>query len=346
VRPPARRLLAALVAIAVGGAAAGVLTGVVGPERPPHRGSGSHPRPATSTSKAPTTLSTTTTAPASSSPNGASTVPHVMLLLMENHGYSSIVGSATAPYLNGLIRRYGLATASYATTHPSLPNYLELVSGSNQGITTDCTATCTADGRQLVDQLEAKGIAWRAYIEAAPSPCYTGDSASLFDRHHDPFVYAPHIVRDRAECRDVVPYKTLAPMLAAGTAPPFIWVTPDVEHDMHTGSVAQGDAWLASQLPRVMRSGWYHDGGIVIITFDESGGTTTSGCCTGAAGGHIATIVVSDRTHAGARLARPVDEAGILRSIEAIYHLPYLGDAANPRSGTLLPLLGMAAAGR
>lgn len=59
-------------------------------------------------------------------------------------------------------------------------------------------------------------------------------------------------------------------------------------------------------------------------------------------GGHVLTIVVSQRTPHGARLSSPVDGAGILRTVEALYHLRYLGKAADPRSGTLLPLLGMA----
>jgi hypothetical protein len=283
--------------------------------------------------------------PSSASTRGARTA-HVMLIVFENHGYTSIIGNPTAPYLNGLAKRFGLATASYATTHPSLPNYLELVSGSTQGITTDCTTTCSANGPQVVDQLGRRGIGWRAYMEGVHGACYTGAGDYPYDRHHDPFVYAPHIVDKRTTCGRVVPFATLAPALAKGTAPPFIWVTPDVLHDMHTGSVRQGDSWLGAQLPAVLRSRWYRDGGVVIITFDESGGTTTAGCCTGAAGGHIATIVVSSRTRPGARMARPVDDAGVLRTVEALYHLPYLGAARNPRSGTLLPLLGMKAARR
>lgn len=262
-----------------------------------------------------------------------------MVVVFENHGYSSIITSPTAPYLNTLARRYGLATASYATTHPSLPNYLALVSGTTQGITEDCTATCSANAPQIVDQLHAHHIGWRAFMEAAPSRCYTGSGAYPYDRHHDPFVYAPHITANAQQCDDIVPYTTLAPELASGRAPPFLWVTPDVEHDMHTGTVAQGDQWLHAQLPAILSSSWYRNGGIVIITFDESSGGTASGCCAGADGGHVATIVVSTRTPPGARLATPVDGAGILRTIESLYRLPYLGAAANPHSGTLLPLL-------
>ncbi len=263
--------------------------------------------------------------------------PHVMLIVMENHGYEEIIGNPTAPYMNHLARRYGLATSSYATTHPSLPNYLELVSGSTQGVSSDCT-TCVANATQFVDQLDRAHIGWRAYMEAAPTACFTG-YAPLFDRHHDPFVYAPHVVADRAECDRVVPFSAFFPALAHGRLPAFVWVTPDVHHDMHTGTVAQGDAWLRAVLTNVLASTWYRDDGAVIVTFDESTGGTDAGCCTGAGGGHIATFVVSARTAPGARMAAPVDGAGILRTIEALYRVPFLGQAADPRSGTLLPLL-------
>jgi phospholipase C len=262
-----------------------------------------------------------------------------MVIVMENHGYAQIIGSPTAPYLNALAQRYGLATASYATAHPSLPNYLELVSGSTQGVTDDCTP-CVANAPQIVDQLQKAGIGWRAYMEAAPSSCFTG-SAFPFDRHHDPFVYAPHIVDDPAECGRVVPFATFGSALSDGTLPPFVWVTPDVEHDMHTGTVAEGDAWLRTTLSTVLSSAWYRDDGAVIVTFDESTGGTAAGCCTGAAGGHVVTLVVSSRTPHDARMSTPIDGAGILRTVEAIYGLPYLGAAANPKSGTILPLVGL-----
>lgn len=269
--------------------------------------------------------------------------PHLMLIMLENHGYGQIVGSVTAPYLNHLIARYGLATASYADTHPSLPNYIDIASGTTQGITSDC-ANCSADATQLVDQLQRAGIGWGAYLEAMPGPCYTGTGPPPYDKNHNPFAHAPHLVRDASECAHVVPYSQLGPQLANGTAPPFIWVTPDVTHDMHTGSVAEGDTWLSQQLPIVLRSRWYADGGVIVLTFDE--GVTDAGCCGGAAGGHIATIVVSASTPSGARLATPVDTAGVLRTIEELYHLPFLGAAADPASGTLLPLLGRAPGGR
>lgn len=300
-------------------------------------GTGTHAGPTHSRTRTSSSTTSGTKLPPSGS-DAHVNVPHVMVIVLENHGYGAIIGNPTAPYLNGLADRYGLATASFATTHPSLPNYLMLASGSTQGVTTDCTA-CTAGAPQLADQLQSAGISWHAYMESAPTACYTG-GAYPYDRHHDPFVYAPHLVDDRNECANVVPFNQLGPALLAGTAPCFIWITPNVEHDMHTGSVAEGDAWLSQQLPGVLRSSWYEDQGVVVITWDE--GTTDAGCCgNAAAGGHVATIVVSARTPHGGRSGTSVDGAGILRTVEALYGLPFLGAAADPVNGTLLPLLGM-----
>src|SRR5579883_3225730 len=64
---------------------------------------------------------------------------HIMICIMENHSYSEIVGSSSAPYINSLITGSNAAvfTQSFAIEHPSQPNYLDLFSGSNQGVTDD-----------------------------------------------------------------------------------------------------------------------------------------------------------------------------------------------------------------
>ena len=63
---------------------------------------------------------------------------HVILIVMENHGFDQVAGHS--PYLNALARRCGLAADYHAVTHPSLPNYLALTSGSTQGLDgSDCS---------------------------------------------------------------------------------------------------------------------------------------------------------------------------------------------------------------
>src|SRR5207302_722373 len=100
----------------------------------------------------------------------------VVVLVMENAESGSVLGSPSAPYVSSLVSRYGVATRSYAITHPSLPNYLALTSGSTQGVESDCT-NCHFAAANLVDQLQRAGISWKAYLEGVPGACFRGAEA-------------------------------------------------------------------------------------------------------------------------------------------------------------------------
>lgn len=259
-----------------------------------------------------------------------------MLVVLENHDYSSVIGNGSAPNLNALARRYGLATQSYACCHPSLPNYLDLIAGTSFGITSDCT-DCSVDGATVADQLVHSGRDWRAYMESMPSRCYTGASyGGLYAKKHDPFMYVAHIRNSPAECAKVQPLSSFSAALDSGQLPAFTFVTPNLCDDGHDCALSKSDAWVGSFVTTVTASSWFSGGGVLIITYDE--GTSDSGCCQGATG-HIATWVVSQATPAGARLSTPVDHAGVLRSIEELYGLPLLGAAACRCSGDLLALI-------
>lgn len=261
--------------------------------------------------------------------------PHIMVILEENREYGSVIGDPSAPYLTSLAAGGGLATQWFAVTHPSLPNYLALVSGSTQGVHDDGTGH-TFPGPTLVDQLAARGIGWRAYMEDMPSPCDQAPASGGYAKKHDPFVYFRSITGNPAQCGNVVPLGRLAGDLGSGTAPPFLWLTPNLCHDGHDCSTATADAWLRSEMQTVMASAWYRQGASVVITWDE--GSTDRGCCAGAAGGQIPTLVVSARGRQ--RLTTPGDHDGTLRGIEEAYGVGLLGAAADPRSGDLRPLLG------
>ena len=262
--------------------------------------------------------------------------PHVMVIVEENRSESSVIGSPDAPYINSLVDRYGLATAAYGQSHPSLPNYLELLSGSTQGVHDDGTGY-TFGGQTLADQLSQNGFTWRAYMESMPSACYSGGGSDGYAKKHDPFMYFTSITGNPSLCGNVVPFGGLQNDLSSPSAPDFAWVTPNLCDDGHDCSTSAADSWLGGMLPRVLASSWFASGGIVIVTWDE--GEDSSGCCNGAAGGQIATIVVAAHLSPHATLGTPVDHAGTLRTIEQLYGLPYLGDAACACSGSLIPLL-------
>ena len=259
---------------------------------------------------------------------------HVVVIVMENKEAGAVLRSPAAPYLNGLIRRYGLATASYAVTHPSLPNYLALTSGSTQGVTSDCTS-CHFGARNLVDELEAHSISWRGYFEGVPAPCFAGAGAGGYARKHNPFIYYDDVARSRQRCARLVGFGALASDLRGGTLPTFAWITPNLCDDTHDCAIAAGDRFLARTVPAILRELGPH--GFLVITYDE--GATNAGCCGGvAAGGRVATIVAGPDVRPGARDPRPLDTYGILRTVEDALGVPALGASADPRNGTLASL--------
>jgi hypothetical protein len=259
---------------------------------------------------------------------------HVVVMVMENKEARQVVGNASAPYLNRLARRYGLATASYAVTHPSLPNYLTLTSGSTDGVTSDCTG-CSTGAANIVDQLSRAGRSWTAYLEDYPGGCFSGPGAGRYAKKHNPFIYYADIARSRARCAHLVGFGALTADLRARRLPNFAWITPNMCDDTHDCAVAAGDRFLARIVPQVLPA--LGPRGILILTWDEA--TTNAGCCGRARGGHIATLMIGRGVRPGARLRTPVDHYGVLATVEQLLGLPSLGNAADPRSGSLAPLL-------
>lgn len=272
-------------------------------------------------------------APASATAAAASAVPHIMVIVLENREYGSVIGPAS--HLTALARAHGLATNAFAMSHPSEPNYLALITGSTQGITDDGNHLIGAPS--IAGQLRARGIAWRAYMGGLPQPCDPVLSTGLYAKKHDPFLMVREVVDDPSMCSSVVPMGNLTGDLASASPPAFMFVSPDLCADGHDCPTAAADTATASLVSLVMGSPWYASGGVIVIAWDE--GTSNAGCCSGAHGGHVAVIVVSATLHPGTTLDTPLDHAGVLRGIEEAYSLPLLGDATCACSGDLLPLL-------
>ena len=128
--------------------------------------------------------------------------------------------------------------------HPSLPNYIALVSGSTQGITSDCT-TCTANAPNLADQLEHAHRSWRRTSKVCRRPARGPPRAGRYAKKHDPFAYDDAIARDPSRCRRRVPLSRLDGDVRRDRLPDFAFIAPDLCHDTHDCSVATGDRFLA-----------------------------------------------------------------------------------------------------
>src|SRR5439155_15910967 len=141
------------------------------------------------------------------------------------------------PYINMLAARYTLAENYFAAANPSLPNYLALISGQTYALQANCTE-CVFDGPTLADEIEASGRTWRSYQEDFPTSCFLGVGAGGYVLRHNPFLYFAAIRDDSRRCQNVVPFPQLTVDLARGAVPDLAWITPNVFHDMHDGTVA------------------------------------------------------------------------------------------------------------
>jgi len=269
---------------------------------------------------------------ASRLPRSASS--HVLVIMMENEESTDVIGAPAAPYANALARRYGVAAQSFAIAHPSLPNYLALTSGSTQGVSSDCTE-CTVAAPNIVDQLEAAHISWKAYLENAPTACFKGATAGEYAKKHNPFIYYDDIAHSPHRCGKLVGFGQLASDLRHGRLPTYAWISPNLCDDGHDCGVAGGDRFLARTVPSLLTELGPH--GLLVLTWDE--GSSDAGCCGGAVqGGHIATIIAGPDVRRGGRDVQPVDHYGLLGTIEEALGLPPLAGAADPRSGRLTAL--------
>jgi hypothetical protein len=277
-----------------------------------------------------TKVGTIQTTPSPKARMAAGGPAHIAVIVMENEEYGDIIGSSSTPFIDGLARSYALATRSFAITHPSLPNYLALTGGSTFGVASDCT-DCSVPGTGLAGQLEAHDISWKAYMEDLPHPCFTGAGAGGYAKKHDPFVY----YRGLSACGHVVPLTQLTKDERSRALPPFIWITPNLCHDMHDCSTATGDRFLAGLVPQLLSA--LGRNGLLFLTWDE--GSSDDGCCRLASGGHIATIVAGPGARPGAHLRMPVDHYSLLQTVEDLLDLPRLGGAACACTPSLAPLI-------
>ena len=284
--------------------------------RPNGKGSSCPPTPTATSSAAPTP--TSTSSPVTGLPNFS----HVYIIIMENKEYSSIVGSSSAPYINSLISKYGLATNYYAVTHPSEPNYLALWSGSTQGVTDD--GTYNLSGQNIVDQLEPHGKTWRVFAQNVPLNCYTGATASggedgtgTYVRKHEPAISFTNVSGNSTRCANITDFTHFDPAAAD-----FELIVPNLCNDMHDCSIATGDSFLQGFVPKILNSPAWQQGGVLFLTWDE-GTTSTNG------GGQVATVVISNAVTPGFTSGTLHNHYSLLHTIQNAWGLGCLNNSCS-----------------
>ena len=246
---------------------------------------------------------------------------HVWMITEENHSYETVIGNSGMPYFNSLAAKYGLATQYYAEQHNSLSALMWLVAG--QPITpNDNTTSCyTADN--VARHLIAAGMKWRSYQEDLPYAGFTGISYASYVRRHNPIIDFSDTCASW-QAKNSVPYWQLATDIANHATPNYAYITPNLNHDAHNGSLAAADVWLSQHVPAILALPEFQPGGdgILFVTWDEAdlgGNGTIDNRCTSTisngCGGRVATLVIGPQVKPGYKSYVRYDHANLLRTI-------------------------------
>jgi phospholipase C len=247
---------------------------------------------------------------------------HIFIIVAENKGYDLVIGrGSSAPNISRLAQQYGLASQFFAEVHPSEGNYVAMLAGDTLGIHDDdayyckpgtrdtwCTKSHRSDyvdhtftARSLMDQLQAHGLTWKAYMESLPEPGslavrwptadkpVAGVPQQLYAAKHNGFVNFRAVQQDPARSSKIVDFDALYRDLAAGGMPNYAHIVPNQCDDMHgrdegadvpadcrKGNVheliARGDRVIGDLVTRIMTSAVWRspDNTAIVITFDEN----------------------------------------------------------------------------
>jgi len=301
-----------------------------------------------------------------------SKVKTVWVILMENHNWTGNNAGAAfgapdikvnplAPHTNGTLLQTWAHAEQYFNppgNHPSQPNYLWLEAGTNFGVLAD-----TQPGQpqiftdqHLVKLLEDAGISWRAYAEPDfGSPVFDNcpPDFTFLDVEHLAFVYFNDINDglnpQSAECiAHVRPYYQLATDLADHTVAQYNFITPNLCHDGHEGvspcdanepadNTLRSDTWLKQNVPLILESDEYKEGGALFIIWDEA---EDSGKFSD---GPIGMFLLSPFAKGGGKRGFSnsihYDHSSTLKTLQEIFHVePLLGAAADPETKDLSDL--------
>ncbi|MGW4645549.1 alkaline phosphatase family protein [Kitasatospora sp. NPDC004289] len=240
---------------------------------------------------------------------------HIVVVVMENHAYTQVIGSSSAPYINNTLKAGGAnLTQSFGLTHPSEPNYYMLFSGSNQGRTDDsCVGVGSISAPNLASELIAAGKTWKSYNEGLPSQGSTTCSSGKYAQKHNPWFGFSNVPTNTALTMTQFPtdYTTL---------PKVSFVVPDLCNDMHDCSVGTGDTWIKNKLGAYATWAQTHNS-MLVVTFDEDNRLS---------GNRIPTVFYGQHVTPGSSTATTYNHYSVLRTLEDLAGLStHAGNAAS-----------------
>ena len=246
----------------------------------------------------------------------ASTVPqysHVVVVMEENHSYSDIIGNSSAPYMNSLATSGALLTSSYAVSHPSEPNYMALFGGSTFGLSSDKCPLSEGTKANLGSELLGAGFTFKGYSEGLPKAGSTVCTSGEYARKHSPWVNYSNVPTS-----DSLPFTSFPSSTNYASLPTVSFVIPNLQDDMHDGTISQADTWLKSKLSAYAT--WAKsNNSLLIVTWDEDDYSENN---------QIPTIFYGANVTTG-KYDETVNHYNVLAALEQMYGLAKVGSSSS-----------------
>jgi len=199
-----------------------------------------------------------------------------VVVALENHSYSDVVGSSSMPYYNSLINQYGLAQNFFANVHGSFPDYAmltsgELITASGAGLPNDFPLSINNIERELIKA----GKTWKVYAEGLPSVGYTGSDQYPYLKRHNPFAYMSDNLGGSSQAQNIVPFTQFATDLANNALPNFSFVVPNAINDSEdcpgggtcsdSTKLATADQWLQTNIQPLLSNPAFQKDGLLVL---------------------------------------------------------------------------------
>lgn len=241
------------------------------------------------------------------------TPAHVIIVVEENRSQTNIIGNKSAPYINQLAANGAMMTQSFAEVHPSEPNYYALFAGSTLGVKENACPVNGGNTPNLGSELLAAGYTFVGFAESLPAVGSPSCRAGKYARKHVPWASFANIPGSQS-----LPFTAFPAPSSYASLPTVALVIPNLDDDMHDGSIAQGDEWLYQNLSQY--ASWARaNNSLLILTWDEDDNTPRN---------QIPTVFYGANVRPGA-YSEPISHYNVLSTLESMYGLPKLGYAAS-----------------
>ena len=250
----------------------------------------------------------------------AGTIPqskHVWIITEENHSYEKVIGNSNMPYLNSMAKKYAVATQYYANIHNSLTDLMRVVAGQNVTLWDNTTFCYNVDN--IVRHLLLHGMTWKTYQEDLPYAGFTGLSWAGYLRRHNPLIDFTDVCAPSQKLNSV-PFSQLAKDISNNATPNYAFISPNVSHDAHNGTLAQADQWLSQQVPKILSRPEFQSGGdgLLFIIWDEGTLYTDNRCSASdstGCGGRVAIVVIGPKVKRGFKSQTLYHHQSLLRTV-------------------------------